>query len=105
MITTQKIYTGIFGVLNNGIETEYRITNLDRGFSGNGKNTYGITNRITGKVTSIGTLAKAKKTVTHWILAEAKKQEKEIDLSDWEPVSEEEQNAMLKRETGIALRK
>jgi len=66
-MTTSKIQTGEFSVLWNGVVTEFTIFNGDAGISGNGRNTYGISNANTGKIIWVGTIQKAKKTVAHWL--------------------------------------
>lgn len=66
-MTTSKIQTGEFSVLWNDVVTEFTIFNGDMGMSGNGSNSYAISNAITGKVIRIGSLQKAKKTVSFWL--------------------------------------
>jgi hypothetical protein len=66
-MTTSKNRTGEFAVLWNDEPTAYTIFNGDAGMSGNGRNTYGILNATTGKLTVIGSLQKAKRTVEYWL--------------------------------------
>lgn len=58
---------GYHQVLIDGIASKYEIFNGDAGLSGNGPNEYGIHNKETQKMTRIGSLHKAKKTVKNWI--------------------------------------
>ena len=66
-MTTSKIRTGEFSVLWNNEATNYTVFNGDTGMSGKGSNTYGISNNLTGKITWIGSLQKAKRTVEYWL--------------------------------------
>ena len=66
-MTTVKIKTGEFAVLWNNESTAYTIFNGDLGMSGNGSNTYAISNSQTGKITRIGSLQKAKRMVEYWL--------------------------------------
>jgi len=61
-----KVATGFFSVTANGQLTEYYVVNGDLGCSGYACNMYGI-RKPDKSVIWIGSLAKAKKTVTHWI--------------------------------------
>ena len=69
MIEVIKVCTGEFEVFDNGVKTKYSIFNSSMGMSGRGNNLYGIRTRIgdSYKHTSVGSLAKAKKTVALWI--------------------------------------
>ncbi len=67
-VTFQKEYTGQFLVLVNDVICEkFYIFNGDAGCSGRGGNVYGIKNNETSKTIWIGSLQKAKKTVTSWL--------------------------------------
>jgi hypothetical protein len=67
-VTFNKEYTGMFSVFLNGqIVNKYYIFNGSAGMSGLGNNMYGIKNEETNKVVWIGSLQKAKKTVTLWL--------------------------------------
>lgn len=63
MLTTTKIMAGTFSVQWNNQPTEFYIINVDRGCSGNGRNTYGIENIFTSSIRLVGTLAQAKKSL------------------------------------------
>lgn len=61
-VTTIKITTGFFQVLNNGVKTDWQIINGDLGSSGNAKNMYGI-KKGDAAPKWIGSLAKCRKTI------------------------------------------
>lgn len=64
MIEFKKIKPGRFSVINNGQNTKYEIVNGSLGQSGKESNMYGIFNKDTGKISWIGSLQKAKKSIT-----------------------------------------
>jgi len=66
-ITIERILPGHFRAKVNGEWTQYMIVNGSLGLTGKGRNIYGIENLNTGKITWIGSLAAAKKLVTHWL--------------------------------------
>jgi hypothetical protein len=62
---TKRIRTGIFQVYVNGVSQDMEIFNSSLGVSGTGNNLYGIDWR--GKIITVGSLAKAKKTAKLWL--------------------------------------
>lgn len=71
MLTTRKAFTGVFECYWCGELTKYEIINACMGVSGRGTpNVYCIGNKETGKLTECGSLAKAKKTLAHWLKLE-----------------------------------
>ena len=94
-ITIERKANGIFLVYKNGVKTDYMIFNGNLGQSGNSPNFYSIENTVTKKITQIGTLQKAKKTVKYWIEKEAKTENTDLDIDSWEPMSEQEQEEII----------
>ena len=66
-ISFAKIQTGEFNVLKDVLPSGYTILNGSLGQSGQGPNLYGIVNHTTGKITWIGSLAKCKRMIQHWL--------------------------------------
>lgn len=94
-ITIERKANGIFLVFKDGVKTEYMIFNGNLGQSGNSPNFYSIENTVTKKITQIGTLQKAKKTVKYWIEKKAKTENTDLDIDSWEPMSEQEQEEII----------
>lgn len=94
-ITIERKANGIFLVYKNGVKTDYMIFNGNLGQSGDSPNFYSIENTATKKITQIGTLQKAKKTVKYWIEKEAKTENTDLDIDAWEPLSEQEQEEII----------
>ena len=65
-VKIDRVYNGYFSVTLNGEPTAYWIVNGDLGCSGNARNMYGI-RKPDQTVIWVGSLAKAKKTVTYWL--------------------------------------
>lgn len=63
MITTERVANGIFDVYYKGIKTNWQIINSSLGASGLGNNLYMIVNEVKGVRTTIGSLARCKKTL------------------------------------------
>lgn len=64
-VTFNRVRTGEFEVLLNGVVTNWRIVNGSMGVSGRGKNTYCLYHIQTGKTIAVGSLASAKKSMVY----------------------------------------
>lgn len=67
IITFYNELRGYHQVLIDNIPSQYEIYNASIGLSGSGNNAYFIYNKITDKITVIGSLRQSKKTVKNWI--------------------------------------
>ena len=65
-ITFRRDFTGHFSAYVDGVESDHSIINGSLGVSGHGPNMYGIC-RPNKSPLWVGSLASAKKTLTHWL--------------------------------------